>query len=119
MDVALRTQRGWVAQIGDTTAGFVTVIPCFPETWEITWLAVAPDQHRQGVGRRLVETVIDACRAADVELLLVKTLADEHPSPEYAQTRAFYRRLGFLPLNVLPQVWGEDNPCLLMVRPLS
>ena len=51
-------------------------------------------------------------------LLLVKTLADTHPSPEYAATRAFYRSLGFLPLAVLPDLWGPANPCLLMVRPL-
>ena len=87
--------------------------------WEITWLAVAPGQHRRRIGRRLVETVIEVSRGEQAQLLLVTTLADQHPSPEYARTRGFYSRLGFLTLTVLPQVWGEENPCLLMVRPLS
>ena len=119
MRAALRADQGWVARIGETIVSFVTVQALFPETWEITWLAVAPDRHRQGIGRRLVETIIEECRTAGAHLLLVKTLADQHPSPEYAQTRAFYRRLGFMPLAVLPELWGADTPCLLMVRPLS
>lgn len=52
-------------------------------------------------------------------LLLVKTLAATHPSPEYAGTRAFYRAVGFMPLTVLPKLWDPANPCLLMVRSLT
>ena len=37
----------------------------------------------------------------------------------YARTRAFYRAQGFLPLQCLPEYWDQDNPCLLMVLPLS
>ena len=46
------------------------------------------------------------------------TLAASDPDPNYAATRAFYAALGFLPLEELPQVWGPENPCLLLVRTL-
>lgn len=46
----------------------------------------------------------------------VKTLAPSHPDRNYAKTRAFYQRVGFRPLEELPELWGEANPCLLMVK---
>ena len=48
----------------------------------------------------------------------MKTLAPSDPDPSYAATRAFYAAVGFLPLEELPQVWGPQNPCLLMVKAL-
>ena len=107
---------GLVATIDNRVAGFVTLATHFPETWEITWMAVAPDHHRQGIGRALIEAVIADARAAGACLLHIKPLADVHPSPEYAGTRAFYRALGFERLIVLPELWSPENPCLLMVR---
>lgn len=113
---AAETQPGFVAAMAGEVIGFVTLEHHFPESWEITWMAVHPDHHRRGVGRRLVEAAIEACRAADVSFLLVKTLADTHLSPEYAQTRAFYRRMGFGQLQLFPDLWGPRNPCLLLAR---
>lgn len=110
---------GYVAMSNDdTVTGFVTLAQPFPETREITWMAVAPDRRRQGIGRALIDTAASEARNAGAQLLHVKTLADSHPSPEYAQTRAFYRAVGFERLIVLPDLWGPENPCLLMVRPL-
>ncbi len=109
---------GFVAlQDGDVT-GFVTLVRPFAETWEITWMAVAPDRHRQGIGRALIDVVVTDARHAGARLLHVKTLADSHPSPEYAQTREFYAALGFDRLIVLTDLWGPENRCLFMVRPL-
>ncbi len=115
----LETEAGWVALSGEEPIGFLTVAAPFPETREITWMAVAPEWHRHGVGRRLVERVIEAARSERATLLHVKTLADAHPSPEYAQTRAFYAALGFQRLVVVPELWDPANPCLLLVRPLQ
>ncbi len=119
MRAALRSDLGFIGVMGEQVVGFVTAKPGFPETWEITWLAVTPARHRQGVGHRLVEAVGDRARQTGARVLLVKTLADPHPSPEYAQTRAFYIAIGFLRLAVVPEVWGPANPCLFLARPLS
>ncbi len=107
---------GLIALSGHQVAGFVTFAHPFPETWEITWMAVAPSYHRHGIGRALIEGLVTEARAAGVQLLHVKTLADLHPSPEYAQTRAFYQAMGFSRMIVLADLWGPENPCLLMVR---
>jgi hypothetical protein len=50
--------------------------------------------------------------------LTVKTLSDrEDPGPEYAQTRAFYLAVGFVPVAEL-DIWGPENPCQLLARPV-
>lgn len=110
---------GWVAIASGEVVAFLTLLQHFTETWEITWMAVAPAWRRQGLGRQLIEAAVAQCREAGARFLQVKTLADLHPSPEYAETRAFYRSVGFVPLEVFPELWGSANPCLLLVRPLS
>ena len=113
---AAETQIGFVAHIDGEPVGFVSLEQHFPETWEITWMAVRPERHRHGVGRRLIDTAVKYCCEHGASWLLVKTLADTHPSPEYGQTRAFYRAMGFTPLQVFAELWGPHNPCLLMAR---
>lgn len=112
----VETQEGFVAVADGETVGFVSLVVHFPETWEITWMAVHPAWHRRGIGRRLVEAAVERCRAEGAAMLLVKTLADTHPSPEYARTRAFYAAMGFRRLAAFPDLWGSHNPCLLMAR---
>lgn len=115
----LETQEGFVVEDENRLLGFLTCDSEFPESIEITWMAVAPDAHRRGVGRMLVETLVRTARVRGCDLMLVKTLAEAHPSPEYATTREFYRAMGFRRLTVLPELWDPANPCLLMVRPLA
>lgn len=58
-------------------------------------------------------------RQRNVRLLQVKTLAPEHPSPEYAQTRLFYQAMGYLPLETFSTLWGPKLPVLQLVKYLS
>jgi GNAT superfamily N-acetyltransferase len=91
----------------------------FPEAAEIHLMAVDPRLHRRGVGRALV-TALEADLIADgCRLLQVKTLGPSHPDAGYALTRQFYAGLGFLPLEELADLWGPENPCLLMVKALG
>lgn len=112
----LDSQEGLVAEDAGKIVGYMTFGSEFRESAEITWMAVAPEAHRHGIGRALVEELVRELRSRGCDLLLVKTLAETHPSREYAATRAFYRATGFRPLTVLPDVWDPANPCLLMVR---
>ena len=111
-------QPGHLARATDqeTPVGFVTLKEHFAHAREISWMAVHPDWHRHGVGRRLIDATVASCQERGVRFLLVKTLAASHPSPEYAQTRAFYEAVGFQAIEVLPDLWGEQNPCLNLIR---
>jgi GNAT superfamily N-acetyltransferase len=110
----------FVAERGGAAVGFLTLKPTSTHALEVHVMAVLPGEHRRGVGRALVERAAANARAEGFTLLHVKTLAPtpDDPYPPYAATRAFYESVGFLPLEELPQVWGAENPCLLMVRVL-
>jgi GNAT superfamily N-acetyltransferase len=102
----------------DDIVGFATVRPTSEDALELHVMGVLADWHRRGVGGALVERAAAYARAEGFALLHVKTLAASDPDPGYAATRAFYAAEGFLPLEVIPEVWGADDPCLLLVRPL-
>jgi ribosomal protein S18 acetylase RimI-like enzyme len=99
-------------------AGVLLARRHFPESAEIHLMAVDPGWHRRGAGQALVaafeaDLIADSCK-----LLQVKTLGPSHPDAGYALTRQFYRAMGFVPVEELPDVWGPANPCLIMVKPL-
>jgi GNAT superfamily N-acetyltransferase len=90
----------------------------FPESAEVYLLAVAPDMHRRGIGRALVEALEADLIADGVELLQVKTLGPSLPDASYDQTRQFYLHMGFRPLEEIRDLW-PGNPCLIMVKVLD
>jgi GNAT superfamily N-acetyltransferase len=98
--------------------GFVCLKTTSEDALEIHVMGVLPAWRRRGAGRALVARAASYARGEGFSLLHVKTLAPSDPDPGYAATRAFYAAAGFRPLEVLPEVWGPENPCLLMVRPL-
>ena len=74
--------------------------------------------HQQGVGRALVDAAEGDLRRRGSRLLEVKTLGPSHPDEGYRKTRAFYTALGFLPLEET-NLWGPDQPSLIMVKVLQ
>lgn len=108
----------FLAHQAGATVGFLSVKEHNPYAAEIYVMAIKVEAQRQGIGRALVAAVETYVREREVEYLQVKTLAALHPDPYYAKTRQFYTAMGFRPLEVLAELWGEENPCLLMVKRL-
>ena len=108
-----------VATIDSDPVGFLTIERHFPETAEIYCIGVLSEHHSTGIGRRLLEAAERYLAEDGARFLQVKTLAPERESPEYAKTRAFYDAVGFKPFEVFPQLWGPDNPCLVLVKTLE
>ena len=89
----------------------------FPESAEIHLMAVHPDVRGTGIGRLLVERVVDDLSADGCKLLSVHTVGPSFENAPYAQTRAFYSRMGFLPLEEHENLeW--PGPTLILVRAL-
>ena len=97
--------------------GALLITRHFPETAEMHVLAVDPEHHRRGIGGALARRFEDDMRAEGVRLLEVKTMGPSSPDESYAKTLAFYRAIGYLPLDELHGYWPED-PCLILVKPL-
>jgi GNAT superfamily N-acetyltransferase len=106
---------GLVASSGTRPVGVLLYRRPFPEAAEIHLMAVDPSWHRKGIGRALVAALTADLSADGCQLLQVKTLGATHPDQGYALTRAFYRAVGFLPLEETNDLW-PGNPCLIMVK---
>jgi len=113
------TDPTFTARVGDAVLGFITLRQHFEQAFELHCLAVHASARHQGYGRALVEAAEAWARARGALFIQVKTLAASHPSAEYAETRAFYLKAGYVPLEEFPTLWSSDNPCLQLVKALQ
>jgi len=109
----------FLASSGGTVAGFLTLKQHNPFSAEIYVMGVRREAQRGGIGQALVAAAESHARGLGVEYMQVKTLGPSRPDKGYAGTRAFYAALGFRPLEEFPQIWGEQNPCLILVKRLT
>jgi len=121
-----KTHHGLVAVLSsgatEDVVGFAAwrLSPREPEAGlvELTWLGVAPQLQGLGVGRRLVEALVDRCRQIGVSAIEVSTLADSVDYAPYNGTRTFYRRLGFKDWRVDADFYGPGDDRLLLRKEL-
>jgi ribosomal protein S18 acetylase RimI-like enzyme len=87
--------RIWVARSAGAVVGHAQAVPHGPGTWEVANIAVAEDRQGHGIGRALLERVVEEARAAGVARIELATAA--------ADTGAirFYQRSGFRLLKVV------------------
>lgn len=104
---------------GGVLLAFLCLRPHGELAAEVQVMAVEPEARRGGLGRALLHEAERRLRSRGVPLLQVKTLGPSHACDAYAQTRRFYRALGFLPLEETTALWGETNPTLILVKPLT
>jgi ribosomal protein S18 acetylase RimI-like enzyme len=116
---AVRSQSGLVIDDAMSVVGFATWVKHSEEAAEITWMAVHRQHRHEGHGSALIAQLCSILRDEGVSLLSVKTLGSDSGDPWYAETRAFYEAHGFRPLMELPDLWDQENPCLVMVRVLD
>ena len=98
--------------------GFISIKENNQYTAEIYVMGVLPNCHNQGIGTSLINRVLLWAKEKGYEYLQVKTLDESHPDFYYAKTRKFYTSVGFKPLECLPELWGRENPCLIMIQRL-
>lgn len=100
MEQDLESHGGFVATSGDRVVGFVTFRPIDRVSADLSWLGVAREYHRMGLGRSLLQRLVDRLRGDGFNALEVSTVADSLDYEPYARTRAFYRALGFQDLHI-------------------
>lgn len=102
------------AHHNDSTLGFITLKETSCDTCEIHCMGVKKEFHHKGIGKLLYKQFEEYAKNK-YEYVQVKTV-DEGKYPEYDQTIAFYKSLGFKKLEVFPPLWNEWNPCLIMIK---
>ena len=94
LKVDVAHQQGYIAVSGNVALGFVTYYVA-EGVARIGWMGVAPDHHRKGIGRSLIEHLCAELHARELPAVQVDTLGDSVDYEPYALTRAFYRGVGF------------------------
>lgn len=96
---ALFSHQGFIANNNGKIVGFITVYGC-----EITWMAVHPDYMRKGIGKKLINEVINIL---DGQFIFTLVMANRE------KTEKFYQSCGFETMRTLHmKTWDA----LLMVR---
>lgn len=103
----------------DEPVGFLAIHEHFSCTCEIHVMGILLEFHRKGVGRELIKQAVCHYAKKGFTFMTVKSVAEPAGNAEYEATRAFYKAMGFLPLEVFPTLWDEWNPCLLMCKVLK
>lgn len=99
--------------------GFLALKIHNPYTADIFNMGLLEEYHRQGMGASLVAAAEKYCVANGFQYLTVKTLDNSAIYEPYEQTRNFYRKAGFIPLEVFSSFWNEENPCLFLAKHLG
>ena len=116
----LALMPSWVALSGAEVVGAITLEQHFAESFEVHFVAVRRDHHRQGVGRSLLAHLEREAVARGARWLQVKTLGPSEPHQGYARTRDFYLAMGFSPLFESGVLFGDPrNPALVLVKRLG
>ncbi|MGO1183744.1 MAG: GNAT family N-acetyltransferase [Micrococcaceae bacterium] len=116
---AARSKETWTVRDDQGRVAGVTLLDHhFPHVSEIHLTVVDRSVHGTGVGTAMMTAIERDALRRGVRLLEVKTLGASHPDEGYARTRHFYEKCGFLALEET-DLWGEDTPCLIMVKPLN
>lgn len=108
----------YVAYHLDKPIGFISIKSNNEYTSEIYVIGVLKENHNLGIGKKLLEISQKELIENKVRFLIVKTLGESHPDKNYKITREFYKNTGFYPLEEINEIWGEENPCLIMVKNL-
>ena len=109
----------FVAELFGTPVGFCATTDHFGCHADLHVLGIFSPLHGRGIGTAMLDEVSRECRDRGIRYLTVKTLDASHPDKNYAATRKFYEACGFQPFEVLPTLWGEANPCLVMIKELG
>jgi len=128
--------RCLIAVGGGDVVGWVGGIPAYSHAWELHPLVVRADARGRGVGRALVAALEERVRARGALTLYLGTDDDGavpgtsvggialFPDPlahaarleAVAHPAAFYRRLGFVVVGLIPDANGPGKPDVLMAK---
>ena len=86
--------------------------PMTAGTWDLYWIAVAPETQGQGVGTRLLQEVERRLALQDARLVIIETSSQ----PMYAPTCAFYERHHYELVARVPDFYAPGDDRLIFVK---
>ncbi len=90
-------------------------IPCTSAGFDLYWVAVHPDYQSRGVGRQLMQLTELKIKEAGGERIYV----DTSQRVQYASTRAFYERCGYLQESLLADFYAPGDGKVIYCKKLK
>ncbi len=104
----------WCYKLNEEVAGFICLKPTSPVAMELYVMGVKKDKQRQKIGEKLFTAALNFSKQNNYKFMHVKTVKFG-VYPEYDITNNFYKKVGFEPLEVIEDLWDENNPCQLYI----
>ena len=99
----------FVAEVDLLVVGYICYgpTPLTEGTWDIYWMAVAPEKQGQGIGSALMAFAEGKIEKAQGRLVLIETSS----VPEYEKARRFYQHWGYEVICRIPDFYkpGDDK----------
>ena len=108
----------FAAKENDEYVGFLCLKETSKATVELAVMGVLKEYHRKGIGTQLFEAANKIATDSGYSFMQVKTV-QLGVYPDYDNTNRFYQACGFKELEVIKEIWGEENPCQIYVRYLK
>jgi ribosomal protein S18 acetylase RimI-like enzyme len=86
--------------------------PLTTGTWDLYWIAVAPDAQLGGVGTRLLQEVERRLSRQDARLVIIETSSQ----PLYEPTLAFYLRRGYDEVARVPDFYVDGDDRVILAK---
>ncbi|WP_147819849.1 bifunctional helix-turn-helix transcriptional regulator/GNAT family N-acetyltransferase [Salidesulfovibrio onnuriiensis] len=97
--------RLWIAEQDGSRLGCIAVVEQEDNRAQLRWLLVEPQARGLGVGRKLVNTLLDFCREQDYESIFLWTIDSLPPA------RKLYQSVGFTLAESMDSTMGGE-PCV-------
>lgn len=102
---------------GEEVLGFISSKYSSFDCGEIHTFGVKKEYKEKEIDKLLYENLENYLKTK-VDFIQIKTIA-EGISERDNRIISFYRSLGFKDLEVIPEIWGHRNPCLIMIKKIS
>jgi len=89
-------------------------IPCTQASYDIYWIAVHPDYQGRGVGQQLLKETERRIKSGGG----LRVYVDTSQRVQYASTRAFYERCGYLMESLLPDFYAQGDGKVIYCKQL-
>jgi ribosomal protein S18 acetylase RimI-like enzyme len=106
-----------VAEIDSTVTGYICYgpTPMTEGTWDIYWMAVAPDRQGRGIGSALMKSAENEIARAKGRLSVIETSS----TPLYEKTRRFHFGQGYEVICRIPDFYAPGDDKLILQKRLG
>ena len=107
----------FVAEIDELVVGYICYgpTPLTEGTWDVYWLAVAPNQQSQGIGKSLLALAEGSIKEDRGRIVVIETSS----KPEYEASGRFYRAQGYELACRIADFYAPGDDKLIFLKRLS